>query len=45
MLAFTRPKAASMLEEDVETELELALIVVRPASMLDEEFESERLEV
>lgn len=38
-------RAPSTLDEELDIELELTFIAVSAASRLDEEFESERLEV
>jgi hypothetical protein len=44
MRVFTAVSAASRLDEELETELELVFSVVRTASTLDEELERLRLE-
>jgi hypothetical protein len=44
-LAFTRPSDRSTLEELLERLLEVVLIAVSSVSRLEEEFESERLDV
>jgi hypothetical protein len=45
MRVLTVARAASTLDEELESELELVLIAVRVTSMLDEELERLRLEV
>ena len=44
-LAFTRPSDRSTLEELFERLLEVVLMAVRSTSILEEELESERLDV
>jgi hypothetical protein len=43
--AFTAARAPSTLDELLDNVFDCALIAARSASMLDDEFESERLEV
>lgn len=45
MRVLTVARAASTLDDELESELELVLMAVRVASMLDEELERLRLEV